>query len=385
LRSWALSLEHERWRGALALLTLGALGWRIVLAIRGPRLPDEEICIGLAAEVLRPGAPWPLHGGDHPLLGVYLLAASAALFGPSLAGYRLLGAVAGGLTPLVVALAVARSGSRREALVAAALLAGNPLHAGLSALAFELPFQLLFATLAWRCLAGLPAGGRGPLLGAAAFLGLAFLCSESAVLLGAGWLVALASRPELRRGLARFGLVQAAALFLLIVLPDVLYNLTATRPDYRYVNYADHLSRIARPTLSLQGAGFFLRDGFNAVLHDRPALWSDYRCEYPRTGTALGVLLLLGAVHAWSARGDPSGGLWRFPPLLFLLIASFSGPAGTLELDPPMWTWPLPALPLVTASAARMLCLRWRAGWPLFVGLLLAQLLPAPDATPACD
>jgi hypothetical protein len=97
------------------------------------------------------------------------------------------------------------------------------------------------------------------------------------------------------------------------------------------------------------------------------------------------LLLLLGAIHAWSPRGDPTGGLWRMPPLLFLLVTTFAGPAGPSGLDRPMWTWPLPSLPLVTASAARMLRLRWRAGRPLFVGLLLAMLLPAPDVSRACD
>jgi hypothetical protein len=33
-----------------------------------------------------------------------------------------------------------------------------------------------------------------------------------------------------------------------------------------------------------------------------------------------------------------------------------------------------------------MLCLRWRRAWPLFLLLLLlALLLPAPDAPRACD
>ena len=90
LRDWARSFENERWAGTLALLTLGSLAWRLVLASRGPQLPDEDICIGIAASILRPGAPWPLHGGDHPLLGVYLLAASGAIFGPSMLGYRVL-------------------------------------------------------------------------------------------------------------------------------------------------------------------------------------------------------------------------------------------------------------------------------------------------------
>lgn len=385
LADWASQRERGLWLTALALITLGGLAWRLALAARSPRLPDERISIGLAESVLRPGAPWPLHGGDHPLLGVYLLAASAFLFGPSLLGYRALGAVAGAATPLVVALAVARSASRREALLAAALLAVNPLHAGLSALAFEIPFQVLFGALAWWRLASLPGGGRRALLLASAFLGLAFLCSESAVLLLLGWVVALLANPRLRGSLGRGALAQAAAVFLLVVLPDLAYNFSATRADYHYVNYADHLARISRPTLSLQGAGFFLRDVFNATLAGRAQVWTDYRCEYPRAGIATGLLLLLGALHAWGPRGDPSGGLWRVPPLLFLLVTTFTGPAGPGALDRPMWTWPLPSLPLVTASAARLLRVRWRAGRPVFVALLVAQLLPAPDASRACD
>jgi 4-amino-4-deoxy-L-arabinose transferase-like glycosyltransferase len=385
LPGWALRHERKIWPAALALITLAGIAWRLARAARAPQLPDEEICIGIAARVLQPGADWPLHGGDHPLLGIYLLAASASLFGPSLGGYRALGAIAGGLTPLVVALAVARQASRREALVAAALLAADPLHAGLSVLAFEIPYQLLFGTLAWWCLATLPGGGRRALLSAAALLGLAFLCSESAALLGLGWAVVLVAEPKLRVGLGRAALAQAAAVFLLVVLPDVVYNLRATRADYRYVNYADHIERFARPTVSLQGAGFFLRDAFNATLAGHPRVWTDYRCEYPRAGVALGLLLLLGAVHAWGPRGDPSGGLWRVPPLLFVLLTSFGGPAGPSGLDRPVWTWPLPSLPLVTAAAARMLCLRWRRAWPLFVPLLLALLLPAPDSSRACD
>lgn len=382
---WVRRHPVAAWAVGLAAVTAAALVWRLLLALRVAALPDERICIGLAEEVLRPGGAWPLHGGDHPLLGIYLLAGSGWLFGNSLTGYRMLGVLAGGLTPLVVALAVARSGPRREALLAAALLAASPLHAGLSALAFEIPFQLLFITLAWWRLAGLPGGGRSDLVAGAALLGLAFLCSESAALLALGWGLVLLLRPERRLGLVRRDFVMAGAAFFAVIAVDVAYNLSAARPDFRYVNYLDHAGRIARPTLSLHGLGFFLRDAFGATLSQWPALWTDHRCEYPGPGIALGILLLLGALHALAPDGDPAYGLWSVPPLLLVLVTTFLGPAGPGGLDAPVWTWPLPSLPLLCAATAHMIALRWTRGRSIFVALLLASVLPAPDVPVACD
>ena len=385
LRNWAQRQPAASWAAGLAAVTAASLIWRFVLASRGSQLPDEQICIGLAQAVLRPGGPWPLHGGDHPLLGTYLLAASGWLFGTSTQGYRLLGVLAGGLTPLAVALAVARSAPRREALLAAALLAGSPLHAGLSALAFEIPFQLLFVTLAWWRLAGLPQGGRASLVQGAVLLGLAFLCSESTALLAFAWLVVFLLRRERRRGLARRDFALAGLAGLAVIAVDVGYNLTATRFDFRYLNYLDHASRIARPTFSLHGVGFFLRDVFGATLGQWPTLWTDHRCEYPGPGIALGILLLLGALHAFGRDGDPSGGFWSASPVLFVLVTTFLGPAGPTRLDAPVWTWPLPSLPLVCAATAQMIARRWQKGRSIFIGLLLASLLPAPDVPVACD
>ena len=376
------------WGLALAAVTgLGCL-WRLHNALTVGRFADEEICIGIAARVLDPGAPWPLHGGDHPALAIYLLAASAWAFGPTLFGYRLLSVLAGSLTVAVLALAVARSSARREALLAAVLLAANPFHAGLSALAIELPFQLLFVTVALWLLSGTPLARRG-LVAAAIALGLAFLCSESTLLVGLAWALVLWRRSE-STSLTRRDYALAAGAGLIVVAPDLFYNFTARGPDlvyahYRYVNYLDHLARIAHPSFSLQGLGFFLRDAFNAGLGHFPPVWQEDRCEYAGPGITLGIVLLLGWLSSFGKGGDPAGGFWSLAPLLFVLVASFTGPGPSPTLDPPTWTWPAPALPLVTAGAARLLDSHWRRAWPLLVAVLVALLLRSPASLIPCE
>jgi 4-amino-4-deoxy-L-arabinose transferase-like glycosyltransferase len=316
---------------------------------------DEGVCIAIAERVFRPDATWPWHGGDHPALGVYLLAASAGIFGQSLLGYRLLGVLAGALTAPIAAAAVARSTSRAHGLLAAVLLAVNPFHIGLSAAAFEMGFQILFVTTAWLQLARLPGGGRAAVVCSAFWLGMAFLCNESAALIAVAWAAGLAVLKPLRHGLRPSDAVVAALALAVVVLPDVLYNATADGPDYRYVDYRDHLYRVSAFSATLQGAGFFLCDVLDWIWPEPTPTWTNQRDEYAGPGVVLGSLLLAGFINSLRGEGDPTGGLWRLPPLLFLLVTSFTRPAGPSELDPPNWTWPAPTLPLVTAASAHML------------------------------
>jgi hypothetical protein len=360
---------------ALGAVFVAGLAFRLARAMLEPGIPDEEICIRMAEAATRPGGPWVLHGGDHPLLGVYLLAASGTLFGPSLFGYRLLGVLAGAATPIVLGAAVSAAASPRAGLAAAVLLAANPLHAGVSARAFELPFQLLFVSLAlWALARWRLRPAQVPVLSAAAFLGLAFLCSESAALVGLAWALVLASRAEDRLRLPLRDVLCALGVFVAVIGVDLVYNLTATRSDHAYVNYLDHLNRISRPSLSLQGLGFFFRDWLNALPVGPPA-WKDDRDEYPGPGYVAGPLLLAGAVLAFR-RGDPTRGLWSLPPLVFVLVPTLLGPAHPGGLDVPMWTWPLPALPFAVASTAAAVAARWGTGAVLALALAGAVAVP---------
>jgi 4-amino-4-deoxy-L-arabinose transferase-like glycosyltransferase len=376
----------------MALGAIVALGFalRLVRAAQLGPIPDEELVIEIAARVFRPDAPWPLHGGDHPLLGPYLLAASAALFGRSLLGYRLLSILAGTLTLVLTARATASSSNRWVGLMAALVLAVDGLHVDLTSRAFEIGFQMLFVAAAWACLARLPSGGRPALVGASAFLALGFLCSESTALAALALAVPLATHRRLRANLRPADYVWAAAAGLAIISPDVIYNLTATHADLQigrshYTNYLDHLARIVHPSLQLQGLGFFLRDAFNAWLEPYPRLWRNMRCEYAGHGVVMGGLLLAGFLHAWRSKGDPADGLWRLPPLFFVLVTTFAGPTSRATLEPPVWTWPAPVLPLVTAATAWMLVRHARRLWPLYVLLVLLFLLPAPLSRVPCD
>jgi hypothetical protein len=213
-------------------------------------------------------------------------------------------------------------------------------------------------------------------------LGLAFMCNESALLVGLAWLAALLRQPGWRRGLPPSAWLLAAAGGTVVVLPDLLYNATATSPDYLYVNYRDHLLRIARPGVSLQGIGFFLRDAFDQLAASAPSLWVNQRCEYPGPGLLQGGLLLGGWLRSLRRNGDPTGGIWSWPPTALILVTTFARPAVATLLDPPAWTWPAPALPLVCAGAAALILRLGRhALWLL--PLLLAQAFHPTFFAPA--
>ena len=342
--------------------------WRLETAVEQPRIFDEDTSIGIAERVFRPGEAWPRHGGDHPVLGIYLLSLSGWMFGRDELGYRLLNVLAGSLTVPLLALAVARCASRGEGLAAGVLLAVNPFHVGLSALAIEIPFQVLFVTLALSQASRLPEGGRGALFGCAAALGLGFMCNESTALVLVGWLVVAVRQRHRLAGLRRRDLVAAALLGVLVVAQDLHYNLTATRSDFYYVNYLDHWARIGQPSFGLQGVGFFLRDLFAAFPGRIPAqIWQDRRDEYTGQGVVLGLLLLCGWLHSFRRPGDPSGGLWSWPIHVFLLVTTFGGQARPSEmLDPAVWTWPVPVVGLASATAARLV-FRQRLPWLILI------------------
>jgi 4-amino-4-deoxy-L-arabinose transferase-like glycosyltransferase len=377
---WKPALE----RAGLVLLTVAAFGWRLDRAEEQPYFFDEGTSFRIAEQIFDPEAPWPRHGGDHPSLGVYLLGLSGWIFGRDALGYRLLNVLAGSMTVPLLALAVARSATRGEALAAALLLAVNPCHIGLSALAIEIPFQVFFVTLALAFAAHLPGGGRHALFGCAAALGLGFMCSESTALVLVGWLIAVLLRPERVAGLRRRDFVVAAGLGLAVIAQDLHYNLTATRSDFYYVNYLDHWDRISRLSFGLHGVGFFLRDLFERLPAWLPAsLWQDHRGEYTGPGVVLGVLLLLGWLHSFREAGDPSRGLWRWPVHVLVFVTTFAGMRRPSDmLDAATWTWPVPILVLATASTARFCCRQRVPAWLLLLVLLLSMHFVEP-ASPA--
>jgi hypothetical protein len=375
--------DTRTWLVALLLLAVVAAELRLAAATRQPLVDDEVILIERAAQARDAGGGLPAHGGDHPFLGLWLVMASGSLFGASAVGFRALAVVAGVATVGLAALAARRRSGPAVGLVAGLLLAVDPFHVALSARAIELPYQLLFVALAGLALTARPLSSAS-LAGAGIALGLAFLCSESAALLALAWAAALLSLPEPPRGRA---LVAGLGALALVILPDIVYNLRASEADYRYVNYLDHLQRLARPDLTLQGAGFFLKEVFDvpalfAVLQ-RHGVWSDDRCEYAGHGLVLGVVLLAGFAHvvarAWRV---PQARLLALPALAFFTVTSLLGPIRCAGLDSPQWTWLAPVLPLVVVATAELFVGARRRLLALALLLLLSAVLPALPAIP---
>jgi 4-amino-4-deoxy-L-arabinose transferase-like glycosyltransferase len=374
-------VSRAGWTAGLAAVSGLALYLRVPRALDLPASYTEQVVIGIAERIFAPGMPWPRHGGDHPFLGVYLVAASAWAFGRDVIGYRMLGVLVGAATAALAAWALAPAAGRAAALLAALLLAVNPFHAGVSSEAFEIVYEIAFVTAAGGLLMR---RSRGALVGAGALLGVAFLCKESAALVGLVWALLVLARPGLRTGSRPRDLALAATAGLLVVAPDVAYNLTATAPDYQYVNYLDHLNRIARPALSVQGLGFFLRDAFNVALAGLPGVWRDVRCEMPGPGIVLGIVLLLGWLHAFRREGDPTGGLLRWTPAAFVAVATFTQPLHATLLDPPTWTWPAPTLAFVSGAAGVMIARHARL-WPLWLAALALMSRAGPPSLTPCS
>jgi hypothetical protein len=176
----------------------------------------------------------------------------------------------------------------------------------------------------------------------------------------------------------------AVAAGLVVVAPDLVYNLTATQPDYHYVNYLDHLNRVGRPALRLHGLGFFLKDVFNVVFEGRTWIWADQRCDIVGPGIVMGLVLLAGWLHSFRKDGDPTRGLWSAPTLLFLLVVTFTRPLRPTVLDEASWTWPAPTIGLVTAGAALLLVRYGRYAWPVYPVLLYLMSRPGPSVAPPC-
>lgn len=325
-----------------------------VLRIGEPALPDEEICIALAREVQGPLSSWPVHGGDHPFLGTYLLALSGRLFGDSVVGYRLLGTLVGGFTPALVFHAVRTAATPRVALVGAALLAINPLHIGLSAMAFEIVYQTAFVGLAWLAVTGLGAS-YARAMRTAFWLGCAFLCSESSLVIALGFALALVAHALAQRTRIPWrAYAIGLGVFLCVIVPDLLYNLTSSRNSLGFTNYADHLGRVGIFEVTTQGAGFFLRDVFNWI-SPHSTWWWDYRCEYPGPTMPAGLLLLAGLCRGILEGRSRSMTTAIMPVVLLLAIPSFLVPVPGTSLEPPSWTWPAPTLPLLMLPTATLI------------------------------
>jgi 4-amino-4-deoxy-L-arabinose transferase-like glycosyltransferase len=362
----------------LAMIVLAALLLRIDLANIRPYLHDEaNTSIPLARSIsFSPGAlNLPLHGENHGALPAYIVNGSRELFGASRLGNRLLHVLLSVVTIVLVALVARQWYGLVAARWAAALLAFNEFFFFVSARSTAHVPYLLCVVLAVYGLSRFLAHQRpAHLYVVAVSLGLAFYSKEHAALLMPLAALTLV-RPAYRGWLRTRHPYLAGALFLALLVPDIVWNVRAEREPTvtsygaqpaNYATYASHLERIGGLGLSPYPLMFYAR---SVVQTSHRALFGtelrDETPEYASLNPVLGLVLFASVVAATLRRPRDEVQLSLLPlfwgVFLFFTLIEPGDPPG--RLDPVSWIWVestlVPAVILTAGGLARVGG-RWR-------------------------
>jgi len=340
--------EGRRW----ALPALVALGFalRVYGAARAQLTFDESIVWAFAREIgVRP-LRLVSRTADHPLLNAYLVRASNAVFGDSDLGLRLLHAALGAAGIAVVYHLGKSLWNERAGLVAAGLLAVDPFHLSWSRLVIEEGPLLLAESLAllflWR---GLTRDSVRDFVAAGAWVGVACLLKETALLLLPGFFAGLAWTARGRRALRTRGPLLALLAALLPVAADLAWSLSHAGGTH-WQRAAGILGQA--PGVTLKASSLYLGDLYRSIFGP-DVLDADYdRGQAYATAWPLGLAYLV-AVAAALRRRDANDRLVA-PVFLVVFLAATLVDAGR-RFDPFWWASLslVPALLLLAREAGR--------------------------------
>ena len=373
-----MSLAGRRIDPVLILVLLVALAVRVRLGVTREYIHDEiNTAIPLSKTIsFDPGhLHLPLRGENHPALPAYVVKASSTVFGTSRLGYRAMHILLGLLTIAMIYAMTRQWYGPAPARWAAALMAFNEYYLNVSSRATAHVPNLLFVTCAVYAFSRFLVTERPRYLyltGAA--IGVAFYCKEStALLLPVFALTLLVSKH--RRWLLKPQIYLACAAYVVVISPDVVWNLRAkpeTTVTYNdrpvlQATYATHLGRIGGLGLSPYPSMFYLRPTVKALAvgitgHEL----KDETQEYWSVNVGLGVLLLGAVLVTTLRKANPDH--WRiFLLVMFWAIFGFftliKRGAVTGRLDPVSWIWvETTIVPAVVLTGARLadVSLKWR-------------------------
>ncbi len=383
--------------GLVAILVLaGAL--RLQLASTDAYIHDENnTSIPLSRTIsFSPGhLNLPLRGENHGALPAYVVKASSTLFGTTKLGHRGMHVILSLVTIALVFRLTRQSFGVGAARWAAAVLAFNAYYLGVSARASAHVPHLFFVALGLYAFSRFLTTERaGCLYGAAAAIGGAFYCKESAALLMPACAGVIAVSARHRRWLLNPHVYLACLTFALVIGADLAWNSRATAQTARVsyggqavgqATYRSHLDRVGGLGLSPYPLMFYGRDAVQAAavrLTGSPL--TDETPEYHSISAVLG-LVLLGAVVLTVAQAR------RFEPPTVLFLAAFWGiflfftliAKGTARgrMDAVSWIWV--ETTILSASVLTGARLAGGAGvWRLLVGGLVAVQLACESAGP---
>jgi 4-amino-4-deoxy-L-arabinose transferase-like glycosyltransferase len=350
----------SRARWALFGLLVVAGGMRVVSAARAPlELIERDEFIPAAMSLSLDHLP--IRVAQHAAVPLYLIRASAMIFGESHLGLRMLSVVAGMGTILLLYLIAARWWGPVPAVAAASLLTIDRYHATISARAIDLPFDLFFIALAMFCFsrflhgAGAEPGpsDRGRWLhGAAAASALGFLCKELTALMVPVLFVSLITTRQ-TAWLQRREPWLALMVFGLLIAPDVYSSVTVTEEDRTalwqrhqeaasrlgapvqaeaypsdglYMSYGDHLSRFRSLGFNAEPFYFYFGEIFDRAGIPHRNEFGEFPFMYPAVAAVLWAGVAFGFVHR------PRDRLTVF--LLTMFVMMFT-PFVLVELGPP--------------------------------------------------
>jgi len=274
---------------------------------------------------------------DHPPAIAYLIRAGTTIFGPTTLGVRFVPVLVNFGGGLILLLLARRLGGARAGLDAALLVLSLPILAAWLLLATpDCPLFLTSGLALYAAVRALdaPPGSRPALgwwLGSGAALGLGLVSKLLAVILPLGILLALLSRPNLRRRLAEPGPYLAVLLATLIALPTVVGNPSAPW-------------------------AFQLRHGFGASSGSPLLQELDFLAgQLGITGGILFVLLATAVVRSLRPSAEPLRFVLAVTALTTFAVFAVSSLRHRVEAN-----WPLPAYLPAVALLASSGDPRWR-------------------------
>lgn len=258
------------------------------------------------------------HGDHHPYFEVYLIKFSTLLFHknllaflpPSLAArlsIRLLHVILCSATIMIVYYLVKSGMGKSSATFAALLVAFSQFHIHFSRTVIQIAPLLFFVSLSllffWKAV---KQKKDKFIIFTGISLGMAYLCEESASLLLAIFFIFLMITKRLTQWLKKWQPYVAILAFLLIIAPDLYWNLTAQNPDMKL-----HLIKATNfQGISLLSTSLFVGELFLIFAKDlisfvggfgRNAVWP---LEYPPMHWVLGILCFAAVIYSFKKRKD---------------------------------------------------------------------------------
>jgi len=285
------------------------------------------------------------HGDHHPYFEVYLIKFSTLLFNKYLFSFlpaeiatrlslRLLHVLLCSATIVIVYYLVKLGLGKSSATFAALLIAFSQYHIHFSRTIIQIGSLLFFVSLSfflfWKAV---KQNNNKFIIFSGISIGMAYLCEESAALLLVIFFIFLLITKRLFKWLKKWQTYVALLAFLLLIAPDVYWNLIAPNPDMKL-----HLLKAAKfQGFSLLSTSLYIGELFLFFAKDvlsfvgglvRNAVWP---IEYPTMHWVLGILCFVAVIYSFKKRKDEFIRLMQTAFLFIFLFFTFFASSGLFK------------------------------------------------------